>query len=333
MAQEYFGFTLQEWSYVAALLIFITWPVIWKWRGKDWFADSLTSIYKIFYSEDEYDVEQHEDVLDLQAKYFGLVFFWFMYIPIVLIDLNLIGVLGTNETSQNIYIGGAGLTLAGIFGGGAVINYLMTGARLLLTGAFGLGNFCEGFHPHGDIWSGWIKKVEIFSTVILTPDFGTLIIANSLLLEYRIKNYDRSPFYHEMFEIPVTNENKTKLVGIPATFNKEGKQIKKAIKSKFLETIENQLENFILVTNTYDSEYFGKVLPNLNWATVSSPSCTLKDDDTAILRFPVRNYLDGLTLRHEMSRRNLLDTSYLDEDEEDEKPVNEKPTEEMKVNG
>jgi hypothetical protein len=309
MAELFFGLTRHSWGIVGAFIIFFGWPLVWKWRGKDWFKDGLIGFYKIFYSEDDYDIEQHTDVIDLQSKYFGLVFFWVMYIPIMLIDLNLIGILGTGKTSQNIYIGGAGLTIASLLGGGAVVSYLMTGAKLLLTGAFGLGNFCEGYHPHEDHWAGWIKRVQLFSTIILTPDFGTLIIANSLLIEYRIKNYDRSPFYHETFEIEVTKESKRLVVGEPDITDAEGNVTREGAKSKILRRIEEMMGPWIISPSKRDRSYYEDVLPNMNWAAVSRPTCTLKDNTTAVLRFPVRNYLSGLGLRHEISRRNILDLS------------------------
>jgi hypothetical protein len=311
LSNVHYGLTHNQWGYLLAAIIFLGWPVLWRWQGKDWLRDVLAGFYKIFVSEDEYDVEQHEDVLDLQAKYFGVIVFWFMYIPIILIDLNLMGVLGTSETSQNIYIGGASLTLAGILGGSTIVSYLMTGAKLLLTGAFGLGNFVEGFHPHEDHFAGWVKKVELFSTTFLSPEFATLVIPNSVLLEYRIKNYDRSPFYHEIFEIPVNEDNKLDVVGSPPEFDNDGKIIRKGIESKLIKRIQQLMPNFIFKTSKGDRDFFESILPNLNWSTVSGPSCTLIDHNTAVLRFPVRKYLDGITLRHEISRRNILDTSGL----------------------
>jgi len=331
MAEElFFGLTKHAWGIGAAVVVFFGWPVMWKWKGKGWFKDALIGFYKIFYDEDEYDIEQHDDVIALQSKYFGLVFFWVMYIPIILIDLNLVGVLGTGKVSQNIYIGGAGVTIISLLGGGAVVNYLMTGAKLLLTGAFGLGNYCEGFHPHQDSWEGWIKRVQLFSTIILTNDFCTLIIANSLLIEYRIKNYDRSPFYHEQFDIKVTRESKSIIVGTPGVYDSDGNETTAPIEGKVIEKIKEIMGPFIIKPSKRDRVYYEDVLPNMNWSAISKPTVTLKDNETALLRFPVRNYLSGLALRHELSRRNILDLSTYKVSKPNKKPKEVKPNAESK---
>jgi len=252
-----------------------------------------------------YEIEEHADVLDLQAKYFGVLVFWFMYVPIILIDLNLIGILGKNETSQNIYIAGISGMILGLTSGFTILNYLMSGAKLLLTGAFGLGNFVAAYHPHEDEFEGWVRKVMLFSTQFQAPDMTLFVVENAVLREYRFRNYDRSPFHHVIEMIPVTVENKHLVAGQPG----EG-----GFESVILQRIKKEMGPFIITTTQDDRDYFAGVFHHMSdqfWNAINVPSVSLISHKMAELRFPVRTYIDGLTIRHELSRRNILDTTNL----------------------
>jgi small conductance mechanosensitive channel len=99
-----------------------------------------------------------------------------------IIIVSAIGMLGVNTTSFIAIIGAAGLAV-GLALQGTLANFA-GGTLLLILRPFKVGDFIEaqGF-------SGVVKKIDIFSTVLLTVDRKTIIIPNGPLSTGSITNF------------------------------------------------------------------------------------------------------------------------------------------------
>lgn len=101
-----------------------------------------------------------------------------------LILITVTSMLGVATTSFVAILGAAGLAI-GLALQGSLANFA-GGVLLLMFKPFVVGNYIEaqGF-------SGTVKRIEIFNTILTTPDNKTIIIPNGKLSNDAITNYSR----------------------------------------------------------------------------------------------------------------------------------------------
>lgn len=304
MSQLYFGLTAHVWGIIAAWVAPFVWWWGWKWKGRKWFTKLWFRLFE--------NSEDHEEILDLQAKYFGRLFNYIIWISVILIDMNMLGVLtASTTTSRNIWITGGTLTAGVIIGGGTYISFLLAGVRILLEKGFGTGNYVQMIsHPYHKIISGWVEKIDLFKTTFRSDIFTRYNVRNSLLLEYIVNNYDSGPFFHEVFKIPVTSENKAAIIGRPPKVDPTTKnEIEAGAESVIIHRLKNEMGGFLMTTDKGDRDSLEVIFKNMDdstWAWLSQPSILLENDH-AVLRVPVRSYRHGLVLKHEISKNGILE--------------------------
>jgi hypothetical protein len=303
---QFLGVEAGIWFNIAAIITPLFWWFIWRWKGHVWFKKIY---YKFFEKTDE-----HREVLELQAKYFGRLFNYLIWIGIVLLELNMLGIIGGGTTaSRNVYIAGGTISAAVLLGGSAYLSFLIAGVRLLLERGFGVGNYIKLTHGHRDTFSGWVQEIGLFKTIIRAyPHFGIHPVRNSLLLEYRPDNLDAGPFYHEIFEFEVPKGKKEFIIGAPQKLHPTTKEVlSEGSPPMILQRLKEDLSGFLIQTDINDRKEFSKVFKNMDdntWAWLSQPSVML-EGDRAILRIPVRNFFDGIILRHQISAKNILEVN------------------------
>ncbi|TQV76025.1 mechanosensitive ion channel [Exilibacterium tricleocarpae] len=96
------------------------------------------------------------------------------------------GHVGIETTSFIAILGAAGLAV-GLALQGSLANFA-SGVLIILFRPFKAGDFVEA----GGV-SGSVHKIEIFSTVLKTPDNKVIILPNSLITGAPITNYSTSP--------------------------------------------------------------------------------------------------------------------------------------------
>ncbi len=96
------------------------------------------------------------------------------------------GHLGIETTSFIAILGAAGLAV-GLALQGSLSNFA-SGVLIILFRPFKAGDFVEA----GGV-SGSVEKIEIFSTVLKTPDNKAIILPNSLITGAPITNYSAEP--------------------------------------------------------------------------------------------------------------------------------------------
>lgn len=102
----------------------------------------------------------------------------------VLLLLTFVGMLGVQTTSFIALIGAAGLAI-GLALQGTLANFA-GGALILLFRPYKVGDLIEA---QGHL--GTVKEIQIFTTVLLTPDGKTAIIPNGPMANGNIVNYTR----------------------------------------------------------------------------------------------------------------------------------------------
>lgn len=102
----------------------------------------------------------------------------------ILIFISVAGMLGIEMTSFIAILGAAGLAI-GLALQGSLANFA-GGVLILLFKPFKVGDFIE-IQNH----SGSVKEIQIFSTVLTTPDNKTIIIPNGNLSNNSIVNYSQ----------------------------------------------------------------------------------------------------------------------------------------------
>lgn len=102
----------------------------------------------------------------------------------ILIFISVAGMLGIEMTSFIAILGAAGLAV-GLALQGSLAN-LAGGFLILLFKPFKVGDYIEAQNH-----SGSVRGIQIFSTVLVTPDNKTIIIPNGNLSNNSIVNYSR----------------------------------------------------------------------------------------------------------------------------------------------
>ncbi|MBN1131593.1 MAG: mechanosensitive ion channel [Bacteroidales bacterium] len=104
----------------------------------------------------------------------------------VLLVISVMGMVGIQMTSFIAVLGAAGLAV-GLALQGTLQNFA-GGVMILLFKPYRVGDFIEA-QGH----AGSVKEIQIFQTIITTPDNSTVIIPNSPLATGVIKNYTTQP--------------------------------------------------------------------------------------------------------------------------------------------
>ncbi|RFC55283.1 mechanosensitive ion channel family protein [Brumimicrobium aurantiacum] len=104
----------------------------------------------------------------------------------VLTVLTVFSQLGIEMTSFIAILGAAGLAIGMAFSG--TLSNLAGGVMLLIFKPFTVGDYVE---CQGE--SGTVKEIQIFHTVLTTPDNKTIIVPNGSLYNGNITNYSMQP--------------------------------------------------------------------------------------------------------------------------------------------
>jgi small conductance mechanosensitive channel len=94
--------------------------------------------------------------------------------------------LGVEMTSFIAILGAAGFAIGMAFSG--TLSNLAGGVMVLVFKPFKVGEFIEA---QGE--TGTVKEIQIFHTILLTPDNKTIIIPNGPLSNGNLTNYTRQP--------------------------------------------------------------------------------------------------------------------------------------------
>jgi small conductance mechanosensitive channel len=100
----------------------------------------------------------------------------------IMVYITALGVLGVEMTSFIAILGAAGLAV-GLALSGALQNFA-GGVMILLFKPFKVGHFIDA-QGH----SGTVKEIQIFSTILKTPDNKTILIPNGKLANDSMTNY------------------------------------------------------------------------------------------------------------------------------------------------
>ena len=104
----------------------------------------------------------------------------------VMLIISVMGMVGIQMTSFIAVLGAAGLAV-GLALQGTLQNFA-GGVMILLFKPYEVGNFIEGAGHMGSV-----KEIQIFTTILLTPDNRKVIIPNSPLATGAIINYSAMP--------------------------------------------------------------------------------------------------------------------------------------------
>lgn len=104
----------------------------------------------------------------------------------VLTVITVLSQIGIQMTSFIALLGAAGLAIGMAFSG--TLGNLAGGVMLLIFKPFHVDDYIE---TQGQ--SGTVKEIQIFHTILLTPDNKTIIIPNGALSNGNIINYTRQP--------------------------------------------------------------------------------------------------------------------------------------------
>jgi len=280
-----FAIPCDVWSIIGALVIPPLWWVLWRPFK---FRLLVKKIINKMYSRNQ----DHPEVADLWSDLVTKLLGWAAWLPIIFISVNLLGWLDTQESRRGWAIGGGFIGIVGIFAGTQIINHILSGMEILLTGAFGKGDFIRCYHPHyekGVHYEGWVREVAIYSTTVMSPTGTQYIVPNKLLMEYIIENLDRSPFHYEEFKI--SSEDKVGVNNIPITIS-SNPHLKAYIAKPSISDVA------ILFPNANEE----------NWQTLVKPTAVFDVNGTATIRVPVINYSAGRALRHAIGLNEIMKT-------------------------
>lgn len=104
----------------------------------------------------------------------------------ILLVISIINNLGVQMTSFIAVLGAAGLAV-GMALSGTLQNFA-GGVVLLILKPFKVGNYIEA-----QGYAGTVKEIQIFSTILNTPDKKTIIIPNGPLSSGTVINYSKEP--------------------------------------------------------------------------------------------------------------------------------------------
>lgn len=103
-----------------------------------------------------------------------------------LLGINVLGILGFETTSFIALLGSAGLAIGMSLSG--TVNNLAGGIVLLNTNNFKPGDLIEA-QGH----KGFVREIQIFNTILTTPDNKTVSIANGALASGSVVNHYKQP--------------------------------------------------------------------------------------------------------------------------------------------
>ena len=115
---------------------------------------------------------------------------------IILLIITVVGTLGVNTTSLAALLASAGLAVGMALSGN--MQNLAGGIILLFLKPFKVGDFIEAQGV-----SGIVKAIQIFHTVLTTPDNKTLFIPNGPLSSGNVTNYSRNELRRVDFTVSV----------------------------------------------------------------------------------------------------------------------------------
>lgn len=140
-----------------------------------WVAKSLAKFFRRGLDKAKVD--------PLLAKFVGNLAYVALLIFVVLAAINQLGV---QTTSFIAVIGAAGLAV-GLALQGSLANFA-AGALIIIFRPYKAGDFIEGAGV-----AGTVEEVQIFTTVLKTPDNKTVIIPNGQIMGGTIVNYSAKP--------------------------------------------------------------------------------------------------------------------------------------------
>ena len=274
------------WYKIAAVVIWPLWILFWRkyliGKFEDWGI--------LIFGRDA----DHEAVVELQVKLYTKLIYYISFIPMFLIIFALLGLFTDRTSFISIGLGSGFLAVIGFASGSTIIKHTFSGIRVLLTEAFGKGQFIKAVHPHeGAEFEGWVKEVKVYASFFLSPDLTEFIVSNELLMEYRIENLDRSPFYYEKFFIEIENATEYYYMEM--------------LKDRVI--LDPTMNSLIAITTFEDRGWYEKVFANIDdnvWQAIRAVSIIRISLDMAVLRIPAKNYSTGQALRHVIYSSKLL---------------------------
>jgi small conductance mechanosensitive channel len=117
----------------------------------------------------------------------------------------IVGVLGIETSSFVALFASAGVAI-GMALSGTLQNFA-GGVMILLFRPFRVGDFIEA-----QGYSGTVKQIQIFSTILTTVDNQTIIIPNGGLSTGSMKNYSKQPYRRVVIDVEVAYGSKPEAV-------------------------------------------------------------------------------------------------------------------------
>jgi small conductance mechanosensitive channel len=115
---------------------------------------------------------------------------------VILLIITVVGTLGVNTTSLAALLASAGLAVGMALSGN--MQNLAGGIILLFLKPFKVGDFIEGQGV-----SGTVKAIQIFHTILTTPDNKVLFVPNGPLSSGNVVNYSRNELRRVDFTVSV----------------------------------------------------------------------------------------------------------------------------------
>ena len=153
-------------SVLAAIVIFVV--------GR-WIAKIITKLVARVASKAKVD--------PILVKFMGSVTY---AVLLMLVVISALGKLGINTTSFVAIVGAAGLAIGFAFQG--TLGNLASGVMLILFRPFKTGDYIEAGGT-----AGTVEEVQIFATILRTPDNKRIIIPNGTVVGGNITNYSANP--------------------------------------------------------------------------------------------------------------------------------------------
>lgn len=107
-------------------------------------------------------------------------------ILLMLVIISALGKLGINTTSFVAVVGAAGLAIGFAFQG--TLGNLASGVMLIFFRPFKAGDYIEAGGT-----AGTVEEVQVFATILRTPDNKQIIIPNGTIVGGNITNYSANP--------------------------------------------------------------------------------------------------------------------------------------------
>ena len=140
-----------------------------------WIAKTLTKLAKKSMAR--------ADIEDTLEHFLGNILYYTLMATVIIATINQLGV---QTTSLLAVVGAAGLAI-GLALQGSLSNFA-SGVMIVLFRPYRVGDYIEG----GGV-SGSVEEVQIFTTVLKTPDNKKVIVPNSQIMAGEITNYSANP--------------------------------------------------------------------------------------------------------------------------------------------